>query len=86
MKQLTVRKIDQDLYDSLKRQARQHGISVNRYVLRILKQAVGLSPSEQKPRIWHDLDDLAGTWTLEQASEFGLYLNEQRDIDERLRS
>jgi plasmid stability protein len=84
MKQLTVRKVDQDLHNGLKRQARQHGISVNRYVLHVLKQAVGLSKNQQQPRIWHDLDHLAGTWTLEQASEFGLYMNEQRDIDERL--
>jgi hypothetical protein len=84
MKRLTIRKIEKDLYDSLKRQARQHGISVNRYVLCVLKQAVGLSPSQRQPRIWHDLDHLAGTWTPEQARAFGLCLNEQRDIDERL--
>jgi len=84
MKRLTIRKINQDLYDSLKCQARQHGISVNRYVLGVLKQAVGLSHSQQQPRIWHDLDHLAGTWTPEQAREFSLYMNEQRDMDKRL--
>ena len=84
MKQLTVRKVDEDLHNSLKREAHQHGTSLNRYVLRILRQAVGLSKSQQEPRIWHDLDHLSGTWTPEQASEFGLHLSAQRDIDECL--
>lgn len=83
MKQLTVRNVDEDLHSSLKRAAQQHGISVNRYILHVLKQAVGLS-KDQQPGIWHDLDHLAGTWTLEQARELGLCLNEQRDIDERM--
>jgi hypothetical protein len=84
MKQLTVRKVDEVLHSSLKRAAQQHGVSVNRYILHVLKQAVGLSKDQQQPDIWHDLDHLAGTWTLEQARELGLCLNEQRDIDERL--
>jgi hypothetical protein len=74
---------DEALHSSLKHAAQQHGVSINRYIRHILKQAVGLS-KDQHLGIWHDLDHLAGTWTLEQARELGLCLNEQRDFDERM--
>jgi plasmid stability protein len=84
MKQLTVRGVDDKLHATLKREARERGISMNRYVVRVLKQAVGHNQGPQEPRISHDLDHLAATWTREQAREFGQFLDEQRDIDEDL--
>ncbi len=84
MKQLTVRGVDEKLHTTLKREAKQRGISMNRYVVRLLKEAVGQSQRPQEPRISHELDHLAGTWSQEQAREFSRILEEQRDIDEGL--
>jgi len=81
MKQLIVRSVDTELHAALKREARRRGISVNRYVLRVLAEAVGLPQALRQQEVYHDLDHLAGTWTAEQADEFNRFLAEQRQVD-----
>ena len=84
MTQLTVRGIDSVLHEMLKTQAKLKGMSVNSYVLEILREALGqVEPGGDRP-LFHDLDHLAGTWSTEQASEFEQTLTEQRQIDETL--
>ena len=84
MKQLTVRSVDEKLHAALKQEAQQRGVSVNRYVLQVLTEATGLETVSMRPRVYHDLDHLVGTWTPEQASEFMQFLDEQRQVDEDL--
>lgn len=84
MKRLTVRNVDDRLHAALKREARRRGMSVNRYVLQLLTEATGLETASVRPRVHHDLDRLAGTWTPEQADEFIRRLDEQRQVDEEL--
>ena len=83
MTQLTVRGIDPHLHDALKREAQRQGQSVNRYVLDLLREALGLNASPAK-REYDDLDHLAGTWTEEEAAAFNAHLRRQRQIDEAL--
>jgi len=84
VKQLTVRSVDESLHAALKREAQQRGMSVNRYVVKILTEAAGLGTNQMLPQEYHDLDHLAGTWDPEQAGEFTRFLDEQRQVDERL--
>jgi plasmid stability protein len=84
MKQLTVRSVDEELHAALKQEAQRRGVSINRYVLQVLTEAAGLEIASMRPRVYHDLDHLAGTWTPEQASEFTQFLDEQRQVDEEL--
>ncbi|MEA3336090.1 MAG: hypothetical protein U9R25_09300 [Chloroflexota bacterium] len=86
MKQLTVRGIDSTLHHRLKTEASQRGLSVNRYVLSLLRHALGLESGNGKeaPRSYHDLDHLAGTWTEQDCEEFEQQLATQRGIDEDL--
>ncbi len=84
MKRLTVRNIDDRLHAALKREARQRGMSVNRYVLQVLAEATGGGTAPMHAQVYHDLDHLAGTWTPEQAGEFSRFLDGQRQLDEAL--
>ncbi|NIM94766.1 MAG: toxin-antitoxin system HicB family antitoxin [Anaerolineales bacterium] len=85
MTQITIRGVEPELHKSMKEEAKRHGLSMNRYILSILKEAVGLATG--KPDLdleFHDLDDLAGTWTQEELEEFYAHLALQREVDEEL--
>ena len=85
MKQLTVRGVDSNLLQLLKNEAARRGLSVNRYVLSILREALGLDEGGPRaPVEYNDLDHLAGTWTERDFEEFARHLAAQRSIDEDL--
>ena len=85
MKQLTIRGVDSELHHALSDQARQHGLSINRYVLSLLRKATGLGNGDRgTPVIHHDLDHLAGTWAQEDYAGFQEQLAAQRGLDEGL--
>lgn len=79
--QLTVRSVDDELHARLKHDAQQAGLSVNRYVLRLLRQSAGLTAASSQDIQYHDLDHLAGTWRTEDWEEFATLLADQRGID-----
>ena len=81
MKQLTVRGVDPQLEFRLKQEAHRRGLSMNRTVLAMLRQAAGISNAETKPREYHDLDHLMGKWTEQEAREFDKALKEMRRIE-----
>lgn len=83
MAQLTVRDVDERLGEALKREAEARGMSVNRLVLQLLRESVGLAPSTE-PAAYTDLDHLAGTWSDKDAAEFERLLAGQRSVDESL--
>ena len=69
MKVLTLRGLDEDLSLALKKAAKREGISINKKILALLQQSLGL---QKKNRLTthHDLDDLAGTWTPADEKDF----------------
>jgi len=80
---LTLRGIDDELASRLERIAQQGRESMNGAILNLLRDKLGLS----KPRFreeYHDLDDLAGTWTQEEAREFDAVVSEFSRIDGEL--
>ena len=82
MKQLTVREIEDGLHKALKREAKRKGVSINSYVLSLLKDTIGfIDSNSQQKQVFSDLDHLAGTWSREEADEFDSALKEQRQID-----
>jgi hypothetical protein len=80
MSQLTVRDVDETLGEALKKEAALRGVSVNRLVLQLLREGVGLA-SPRGPVRYTDLDHFIGKWTAEEADEFDRHLAEQRKID-----
>ncbi|MBK8903446.1 MAG: toxin-antitoxin system HicB family antitoxin [Anaerolineaceae bacterium] len=81
MKQLTIRGVDEKLHETLQNKANQQGLSLNRYVLHLIKESVGLAASSLPEQEFDDLDDLAGTWTEAEYTEFANNLDAQRKID-----
>jgi len=85
MAQLTVRGVGKKLHDALKLEANRRGMSMNRVVLVLLREALGLSEKkENHDEIFHDLDHLAGTWSDKDAETFMKGVTDQRKIDEAL--
>lgn len=85
MKQLTIRGVDSKLHHDLKAEADRRGLSINRYVLSVLRTALGIDNRNQHTPIqYHDLDHLAGTWTEADVAEFERQLAAQRTLDEDL--
>jgi len=81
MHELTVRNIDDELYAALERAAQQRDMSVNEYVVDVLKQSIQKVNGVSGQRIYHDLDWFFGTWTEEEADEFDRIIMEGRTID-----
>ena len=81
MRQITVRGIPEDLQRELQSRARANGESLNKSVIRLLKQAVGLDRPEKKKR---DLSTLAGKWESGEAAEFERNVRVFEAIDEDL--
>ena len=69
VKTISLRGIDDELAENLKRAAKKTGGSINKTVLDILRNSLGLS-SKRRERVFHDLDDLAGTWSDADCQQF----------------
>lgn len=81
---ITIRNLPADLETRIEEMAREEGVSLAQTVIRLLMRATGLSPPgrrDGKPTRYHDLDELAGTWSAEDAAEFERALAAQRGID-----
>lgn len=80
MKAVTLRNLPPELARIIRRKASEEGVSVNKAVIRLLEESLGMGGKKGKP-IHHDLDALAGSWTEEEASAFERALAQQRAID-----
>jgi plasmid stability protein len=69
MKTLSLRGIDEELAENLKKTAKKTGTSLNKTVLEILRKSVG-AKSKKREVVYHDLDDLAGTWAESDWEQF----------------
>ena len=54
--------------------------ALNRTLIRLLREAVGLNPTRKK----RDLSALAGTWSHEEADEFDREVRQFEEIDDEL--
>jgi hypothetical protein len=85
MKAITLRNIPKPVARAIERRAREKGTSLNRAVIEMLEDASGERRPAQRSRVVHrDLDQLAGSWTAEEAAEFERSLRDQRAIDPEL--
>lgn len=83
MNTITIRGITPDMDREIKKRAKEGHLSINEWLLRLLKQAVGL---DKKPLFseYNDLDGLAGGWSEQEAKELMQRLEcfEQIDRDQ----
>jgi len=79
MKQLTIRGVDDSLHAALRNGAKRRGLSMNRFILNLIREALGLeNTAPQQPAEFHDLDSLAGVWSQDEFEEFERELAAQR--------
>jgi plasmid stability protein len=67
MSQITLRNIPRDLETRLRAMAQDSHTSLNKTIIAILLNALGLSSKERKKR---DLEDLSGCWSSSEMEEF----------------
>jgi plasmid stability protein len=80
MKAVTLRNLPPSVERTIRRRAKEKGVSVNKVVIGLLQEHLG--ESEKRPvRRYHDLDDLAGSWSKKEAEAFDRALAKQRAID-----
>lgn len=84
MKQITIRNLPPEVEKAIRSESRSKHLSLNKTIVEMLKRAAGVAQPATEPFRYHDLDDLAGGWTIAEADEFDGYLAEQRQIDEEL--
>ncbi len=83
MATITLRGIDDETREKLKSYAKQEGISLNAFLLRLIKESIGLE-DKRRTRKYHDLDHLAGTWTEEGFSTFNEAIRDFEKIDSEI--
>ena len=81
--QLTIRSIDPRLRSALEREAARRGKSLNKTVLALLAEGLGLVDFPASAE-YDDLDELAGTWSKSEAARFDEALRAQRQVDAKL--
>ena len=81
MKQLTLRKISEDVERELRAAAEQEGSSLNRAAIAALQRGLGLAPPSRKRR---DLSALSGRWTAAEAAAFKGHVAIFETIDEEV--
>jgi hypothetical protein len=77
--QLTIRRVPERVKRLLQELAKREEKSLNQVSLEILERGLGLTSEEI---VYHDLDDLAGTWV--DDPEFDKAIEEQHRVDPEL--
>lgn len=70
MSTIVIKQLDETTAVWLESEARLRGISVEEIVIDLIHAAVEIQPTVHKSPPYHDLDDLAGSWTEEDAAIF----------------
>ncbi|RJP18554.1 MAG: hypothetical protein C4527_28780 [Candidatus Omnitrophota bacterium] len=81
---ITIHHIDAETVRCLHQEANLRGISVDALVLQLIQASIRKNNDIINQEIYHDLDDLAGTWSQEEAREFSEAIAEFERIDEKL--
>ena len=81
MKAITIRGIDSSISSKLKQVAKNEKKSVNRLVLDMIKQNIGMQKKKKYTRKYNDLDHLFGKWSYAEFEEIQGIINSQRKID-----
>jgi len=84
MKAITLRNIPPSLGRAIEKRAADERISLNRAVLQMLSEGLGIDMRERREVVHRDLDHLAGAWSAAEAAEFEATLSDQRRIDPEL--
>lgn len=80
MKAVTLRNLPASLDRTIRQRAKKKGVSVNKVVISLLQDHLG-EAAARPVRRYHDLDDLAGSWSKQESEDFEKTLAQQRVTD-----
>jgi len=82
MKAVTLRNLPPNVAEAIRKEANRKGMSLNKAVISLLANRVSVREKKKSRQTrYHDLDDLAGSWSKKEAAEFDKSLAVQRTID-----
>lgn len=81
---ITLRNLPPKLVRKIQERAREEGTSLNKAVIHMLEEGVGLTRRKEPKRVYDDLRELAGKWSEQEAAEFDRALRESRSIDDEM--
>ena len=84
MNSLSIRGLDDDLSEHLKKVASSEQKSVNQFVIDVLKQRLGMDKPKKFSSCYSDLDQLFGSWGNAQFDSIQEKINAERQIDDEL--
>ena len=77
---LTLRNLPAPVARAIRKRAQEKKVSLNKAVIGLLEEASGTGAKGK--HLYHDLDHLAGQWSVKEAKAFEASLAEQRGIDD----
>ena len=80
MSTLTIRGVDEQAMDEIRKQARNAHSSVNKFVVEAIRK-VAFPTEHGQVREWHDLDRFFGSWSEEDARDVMQRCDACRKID-----
>ncbi len=84
MKAITIRGVDASVSSKLKQVAKNENKSVNKLVLDMIKQNIGMQKRKKYTKKYNDLDHLFGKWTDAEFDKVQSIIDSQRKIDKEL--
>ena len=81
MKNFTVRGVDDALDKKLREKARESGMSMNQFVISVLKERLGLKKEKKFTAVHSDLDRLFGKWSAEEFQRIQGKIDSERGVD-----
>lgn len=82
MKAITLRDIPPKVQKVIRDRARRQRISADRAVIELLEERVEV-PQRGEDGLYHDLDDLFGTMSAEEADELTRFVQETREANKQ---
>jgi hypothetical protein len=84
VKAITLRNVPEKVAEAIEKKAKETHMSLNRAVVSLLEEGLGLVRKNKFGKKYTDLDHLAGSWTKAEADEFDKHLREMRQIDKEM--
>lgn len=84
MKTISLRGVEDETARKLTEEAVQRGTSVNTLILQFINAGMGMKVPAKKHQEYHDLDQLAGTWTEEDSADLMGAISGFEHIDKEL--
>ncbi len=82
MKSITIHNLEDAMESLIQKKAKDEGLSLNRVIKKLLKQALGLD-SESKTENHNQFRDLCGVWSQRDLAEFDKVTKGLEEVDMR---